>query len=56
MPRSGGRLSTAFEVRRTAADPLIVKIYVPERDWFKSIGTVDPLDSIAGDPAAIVRS
>jgi aminoglycoside phosphotransferase (APT) family kinase protein len=24
-------------------------------DWFKSIGTVDPLDSIAGDIAAIVR-
>ncbi len=24
-------------------------------DWFKSIGTVDPLDSIAGDMAAIVR-
>ncbi len=25
-------------------------------DWFKSIGTVDPLDSIAGDMAAVVRS
>ncbi|MFC5261916.1 phosphotransferase family protein [Kribbella qitaiheensis] len=25
-------------------------------DWFKSIGTVDPLDSIAGDLAAIARS
>ena len=24
-------------------------------DWFKSIGTVDPLDSIAGDLARIVR-
>ena len=24
-------------------------------DWFKSIGTVDPLDSIAGDMAAVVR-
>lgn len=24
-------------------------------DWFKSIGTADPLDSIAGDMAAIVR-
>lgn len=135
VPRSGGQLSTVFEVRRTAADPLIVKIYGPEWawkqakevdvyttwqvngfidvenaiaadplmdlaktecysiwsnadklaglvagygelpadwrerttlyrlyhslelwDWFKSIGTVDPLDSIAGDLAAIVRS
>jgi hypothetical protein len=25
-------------------------------DWFKSIGTVDPLDSIAADLAEIVRS
>ncbi|MFC5261917.1 hypothetical protein ACFPJ1_07315 [Kribbella qitaiheensis] len=33
VPRSGGQLSTVFEVRRTAADPLIVKIYGPEWAW-----------------------
>jgi hygromycin-B 7''-O-kinase len=33
VPRSGGQLSTVFEVRRTATDPLIVKIYAPEWAW-----------------------
>ncbi|GAB2639133.1 phosphotransferase family protein [Kribbella swartbergensis] len=31
--RTGGQLSTVFEVRRTAAEPLIVKIYEPEWAW-----------------------
>ena len=33
IPRSGGELHTVFEVRRTAADPLIVKVYAPEWAW-----------------------
>jgi aminoglycoside phosphotransferase (APT) family kinase protein len=33
VPRSGGQLSTVFEVLRTAADPLIVKIYEPGWSW-----------------------
>ena len=31
--RTGGQLSTVFEVRRTAAEPLIVKVYAPEWAW-----------------------
>ncbi|MFG1819985.1 phosphotransferase family protein [Kribbella sp. NPDC049174] len=31
--RTGGQLSTVFEVRRTAAEPLIVKVYTPEWAW-----------------------
>jgi aminoglycoside phosphotransferase (APT) family kinase protein len=31
--RTGGQLSTVYEVRRTAADPLIVKVYAPEWEW-----------------------
>jgi aminoglycoside phosphotransferase (APT) family kinase protein len=33
LPRSGGQLSTVFEVRRHAAEPVIVKIYEPEWAW-----------------------
>jgi len=33
VQRTGGQLSTVFEVRRTAADPLIVKVYAPEWAW-----------------------
>ncbi|WP_433013402.1 phosphotransferase family protein [Kribbella sp. CA-294648] len=33
VPRSGGQLSTVFEVRRYAAAPVIVKIYEPEWAW-----------------------
>jgi hypothetical protein len=33
VPRTGGQLSTVFEVRRTAANPLIVKIYAPDWAW-----------------------
>ncbi|MDX6264449.1 MAG: hygromycin-B 7-O-kinase [Kribbellaceae bacterium] len=33
VPRSGGQLSTVFEVRRNAAEPVIVKIYEPEWAW-----------------------
>jgi hygromycin-B 7''-O-kinase len=33
IPRSGGQLSTVFEVRRNAAEPVIVKIYEPEWAW-----------------------
>jgi hygromycin-B 7''-O-kinase len=33
VPRTGGQLSTVYEVRRTAADPLIVKVYAPEWEW-----------------------
>ncbi|MEV8377214.1 aminoglycoside phosphotransferase family protein [Kribbella sp. NPDC056861] len=33
VPRSGGQLSTVFEVRRYAAAPLIVKLYEPEWAW-----------------------
>ncbi|HEY0617218.1 MAG TPA: aminoglycoside phosphotransferase family protein, partial [Kribbella sp.] len=33
LPRSGGQLSTVFEVRRTAAAPLILKLYEPEWAW-----------------------
>jgi aminoglycoside phosphotransferase (APT) family kinase protein len=31
--RTGGQLSTVFEVRRTAGEPLIVKVYEPEWAW-----------------------
>lgn len=31
--RTGGQLSTVFEVRRTADEPLIVKVYDPEWLW-----------------------
>jgi hygromycin-B 7''-O-kinase len=31
--RTGGQLSTVYEVRRTAAAPLIVKLYAPEWEW-----------------------
>ncbi|MFI5710509.1 phosphotransferase family protein [Kribbella sp. NPDC051620] len=33
VERSGGQLSKVFEVRRTAAEPVIVKIYEPEWAW-----------------------
>lgn len=33
VERSGGQLSKVFEVRRNAADPVIVKIYEPEWAW-----------------------
>jgi hygromycin-B 7''-O-kinase len=33
VPRTGGQLSTVYEVRRTAADTLIVKVYAPEWEW-----------------------
>jgi hygromycin-B 7''-O-kinase len=33
VERSGGQLSTVFEVRRNAAEPVIVKIYQPEWAW-----------------------
>ncbi|WP_344845074.1 aminoglycoside phosphotransferase family protein [Kribbella ginsengisoli] len=33
VERSGGRLSKVFEVRRNAAEPVIVKIYEPEWAW-----------------------
>jgi aminoglycoside phosphotransferase (APT) family kinase protein len=33
LPRSGGQLSTVFEVRRTAAAPLILKLYDPGWAW-----------------------
>jgi len=34
--RTGGQLSTVFEVRRTNAAPLIVKVYAPEWAWKQS--------------------
>jgi hygromycin-B 7''-O-kinase len=33
VPRSGGQLNTVYEVRRPAADSLIVKVYTPESAW-----------------------
>ncbi|WP_328331985.1 aminoglycoside phosphotransferase family protein [Kribbella sp. NBC_00382] len=33
VERSGGQLSKVFEVRRTAAEPVIMKIYEPEWAW-----------------------
>jgi aminoglycoside phosphotransferase (APT) family kinase protein len=33
VPRTGGQLSTVFEVRRRAAAPVIVKLYEPEWAW-----------------------
>ncbi|HEY0473083.1 MAG TPA: aminoglycoside phosphotransferase family protein [Kribbella sp.] len=33
VPRSGGQLSTVFEVRRTAGAALILKLYEPEWAW-----------------------
>ena len=33
IQRTGGQLSTVFEVRRTAGDPLILKVYSPEWAW-----------------------
>ena len=33
VQRTGGQLSTVFEVRRTDADPLIVKVYSAEWTW-----------------------
>jgi aminoglycoside phosphotransferase (APT) family kinase protein len=33
VQRTGGQLSTVYEVRRTGADPLIVKQYAPEWRW-----------------------
>jgi aminoglycoside phosphotransferase (APT) family kinase protein len=33
IPRTGGELNTVFEVRRPAADPVIVKVYTPESAW-----------------------
>ena len=33
VQRTGGQLSTVFEVRRVDADPLIVKVYAPEWAW-----------------------
>ena len=33
VTRSGGQLSTVYEVLRKAADPVIVKIYKPEWAW-----------------------
>ncbi len=36
VQRTGGQLSTVFEVRRTDADPLIVKVYAPEWAWRQS--------------------
>ncbi|TCO45992.1 aminoglycoside phosphotransferase (APT) family kinase protein [Kribbella antiqua] len=33
VQRTGGQLSTVYEVRRTDADPLIVKQYAPEWRW-----------------------
>jgi aminoglycoside phosphotransferase (APT) family kinase protein len=33
VQRTGGQLSTVFEVRRADADPLIVKVYAPEWAW-----------------------
>ncbi len=33
VPRSGGQQNTVYEVRRAAADPLIVKVYTPESAW-----------------------
>ena len=33
IPRTGGQLSTVFEVLRTAADRLIVKVYAAEWAW-----------------------
>jgi aminoglycoside phosphotransferase (APT) family kinase protein len=33
VERSGGQLSKVFEVRRNAAEPVIVKIYQPEWAW-----------------------
>ena len=36
VQRTGGQLSTVFEVRRTNADPLIVKVYAPEWAWKQS--------------------
>lgn len=33
VPRSGGQLSSVFEVRRGAAEPVIVKVYEPEWAW-----------------------
>jgi hygromycin-B 7''-O-kinase len=36
VQRTGGQLSTVFEVRRTNAAPLIVKVYAPEWAWKQS--------------------
>jgi len=33
VQRTGGQLSTVFEVRRTDDDPVIVKVYAPEWAW-----------------------
>ncbi|MDX6237432.1 MAG: hygromycin-B 7-O-kinase, partial [Kribbellaceae bacterium] len=33
VPRTGGQLSSVFEVRRRAAAPVIVKLYEPEWAW-----------------------
>jgi hygromycin-B 7''-O-kinase len=33
IQRTGGQLSTVFEVRRTTGDPVIVKVYSPEWAW-----------------------
>ncbi|MGW6282138.1 phosphotransferase family protein [Kribbella sp. NPDC055071] len=33
IQRTGGQLSTVFEVRRTTGDPVIVKVYSPEWVW-----------------------
>ena len=33
VQRTGGQLSTVYEVRRTDGDPLIVKLYAPEWAW-----------------------
>jgi hygromycin-B 7''-O-kinase len=33
VQRTGGSLSTVFEVRRTEGNPLIVKVYTPEWAW-----------------------
>ena len=33
VPRSGGQRSSVFEVRRDAAEPVIVKVYEPEWAW-----------------------
>jgi hygromycin-B 7''-O-kinase len=48
IQRTGGQLSTVFEVRRTTGDPLIVKLYSPEWAW-KQAKEVHVYNLLAGE-------
>lgn len=51
IQRTGGQLSTVFEVRRTSGDPLIVKVYAPEWAWkqAKEVHVYGLLADVLGD-------